>query len=112
MSKVFSVIELENGSCGINDIYVSGIPDAGDIEALEEFEELKESLEDGGQITAQFTAYSFGEGESEPADEEDLEHFKRNYEKLQQNDELDFLVSDSFNFAVEHEETEDEEYER
>lgn len=112
MSKVFSVIELENGSYGINDIYVSGIPDEDDIESLEEFEEIKESMEDGDQIIARFTAYSFGEGESEPADELDLEHFKKFFEKLQQNDELDFLVSDSFSFAVEHEETEDEEYER
>lgn len=112
MSKIFSVIELDNESCGINDIFVPGIPDADDIEALEEFEELKEGIEDGCQITARFTAYSIGDGESESADEDDLEYLKTNFEKLQQNDEFDFLLNDTFSFLVEKEEVEDEEYER
>lgn len=108
MSKVFSVVELENNSRAMESIYMPGIADAEEIEALEEFEELSALTEDGEHIMAKITAYSFGEGESVNANEEELKYFKENFDTLLHNDELDFLCSDSYSFTVEKEEWEEE----
>lgn len=76
MSKIFSVVELET-STGISDSgLMGGIPDREDVESSDLYLELLEDCSSSDYIDVKITSYSYGDGESEPAGEEDLKWIK------------------------------------
>ena len=76
MSKVFSLIEFETNT-GISESgLMGGIPDREDVESSDLYQELLEDCGSSDYIDVKITSYSYGEGESEPANEEDLEWIK------------------------------------
>ena len=76
MSKIFSVVELETNT-GISDnSLMGGIPDSDDVESSELYLELLEDCGSSDYIDVKISSYSYGDGESEPAGEEDLEWIK------------------------------------
>ncbi len=76
MSKVFSLIEFETNT-GISDSgLMGGIPDREDVESFDLYQELLEDCGSSDYIDVKITSYSCGEGESEPASDEDLEWIK------------------------------------
>lgn len=105
MSKIFSLVTLtaENGdTC---EFYASGIPqDCDDLADNEQYCDFIESL--GGQrVSAEIRAYSYGEGESECAGEDDLRHVAEHFEEMYQRDEIDWLQDAVFCLDVEQEQT-------
>jgi hypothetical protein len=76
MSKIFSVVELET-STGISASgLMGGIPDRGDIESSDLYQELLDDCGSSDYIEVRIASYSYGDGESEPASEKDLEWIK------------------------------------
>lgn len=76
MSKIFSVVELETDT-GISDSgLMGGIPDREDVESSDLYQELLGDCGGSEYIDVRITSYSYGDGESEPADEEELEWIK------------------------------------
>ena len=76
MSKIFSIVELET-STGISDSgLMGGIPDREDIESSDLYQELLEDCGSSDYIEVKIASYSYGDGESEPASEEDMEWIK------------------------------------
>lgn len=76
MSKIFSLVELETNT-GITDSgYMGGIPDREDIENSDNYQELLEDCGSTESIQVTVNSYTYGEGESEPADEKDLEYIR------------------------------------
>jgi len=95
MSKVFSFVELET-STGISDSgYMGGIPDREEIENSDLYQELLDDCGGTESIQVTVNSYTYGEGESEPADNKDLEYI-RSQKGFTDRDEVDWLQSDSF----------------
>lgn len=103
ISKIFSVVTLtaENGeTC---DLYASGIPrECDDLIDNDEYCDFIDGL-GGQQVRANVMAYLYGDGESEPADEDDLQHVAEHFEEMYQRDELTWLEDVCFRFDVEQE---------
>lgn len=90
MSKNFSFVELETNT-GISDSgYIGGIPDREDVKSSDLYQELLENC--GGTESIQVTVNSctYGEGESEHADEGDLEYI-RSQKDFTDRDEVDWV---------------------
>jgi len=95
MSKIFSFVEIETNT-GISDRgYMGGIPDREDMESSDLYQELMEDCGDTESIQVTVNSYTYGEGESEPADDKDLEYI-RSQKDFTERDEVDWLQSDSF----------------
>ena|SRR5659263_397413 len=76
MSKIFSVVELETNT-GISDSgLMGGIPDHEDVEGSYLYQELVEDCGGSEYINVTVNSYSYSEGESENASDEDLEWIK------------------------------------
>lgn len=76
MSKIFSVVELETNT-GIHDSgLMGGIPDREDVESSDLYQELVEDCGDSEYINVTVNSYIYGNGESENANDEDLEWIK------------------------------------
>ena len=102
MSKTFSFVELETDT-GISDSgYMSGIPDRDDVENSDPYCELMEDCGGTESIKVTVNSYTYGEGESEPADERDLEYI-RTQKNFTERDEVDWLQSDGFTIYPEQE---------
>lgn len=95
MSKLFSFVELETNT-GISDSgLMGGIPDREDVKNSDLYQELLEDCGDSASIQVTVNSYTYGEGESEPADDEDLEYI-RSRKDFTDRDEVDRLQSDIF----------------
>lgn len=102
MSKTFSFVELETDT-GISDSgYMGGMPDKEDVENSDLYCELMEDCGSAESIIVKVNSYTYGEGESEPADEKDLEYI-RSQKNFTERDEVDWLQSDSFTIHPEQE---------
>lgn len=99
MSKVFSIIVLSGDYSSVPDFFMPGNPSEDDIEVTDEFTQLVESGET--HITASVTSYVYGEGESEPASDEEVEFLSQNFEELDRKNEIDFLSSCKYGFSIE-----------
>lgn len=74
MCKIFSLVELETDT-GISESgYMGGIPDREDVENSDLYQELLEECGGIESIEITVNSYTYGEGESEPADDEDLKY--------------------------------------
>lgn len=95
MSKIFSVVELET-STGISDSgYMGGIPDREDVKKSDLYQELLEDCGDTASIQVTVNSYTYGDGEREHADDEDLEYI-RSQKDFTDRDEVEWLQSNSF----------------
>jgi hypothetical protein len=76
MSKIFSVVELETNTSISDSGLMGGIPDREDVEGSYLYQELVEDCGGSEYINVTVNSYSYGEGESENASDEDLEWIK------------------------------------
>lgn len=82
MSKVFSIIGLETNT-GIRDIgFMSGIPEAEDIQKSQLYQELIEDCEESEYIMVNIKSFRYGDGELQEATPEDLNWLKSHPEFL------------------------------
>lgn len=95
MSKIFSLVELETNTGVFDSGYMGGIPDREDIENSDIYQDLLEDCGGAESIQVTVNSYSYGEGESQPADGKDLEYI-RAQKNFTERDEVDWLQSDSF----------------
>lgn len=102
MSKIFSFVELETDTGVFDSGYIGGIPDQEDIENSDLYSDLLEDCGGAASIKVTVNSYTYGEGESEPADEKDLEYI-RTQKNFTERDEVDWLQSDSFTIYPEQE---------
>lgn len=105
MSKIFSFVTLTAENGGTCEFYASGIPqDCDDLADSEQYCDFIEGV--GGQrVSAEIRAYSYGEGESERADDDDLKYVAEHFEEMYQRDEIDWLQDAALCFDVEQEQT-------
>jgi len=93
MSKQFSFVELTADNGIFLSGYVSGSPcDTDDMESNDIFIDLIEEYSDIEMVEVKVQTFLYGEGESEPADESDLEVINADINFLKR-DEVDFLCS-------------------
>ena len=72
ISKIFSVVELE-ASTGIQESgLMGGIPDREGVESSDFYQKLMEDCGYSKYVSIKVASYSYGDGESENASEEDL----------------------------------------
>ncbi|AFV02339.1 MULTISPECIES: hypothetical protein [Dehalobacter] len=95
MSKIFSLVELEANTGITYSGYMSGMSDREDVENSDLYQELLEDCGGTESIKVTVNSYTYGEGGSEPADDEDLEYI-RSQKDFTDRDEVDWLQSDSF----------------
>ena len=100
MSKIFSFVELETSSGRYISDYIGEMPDRDDIENSDLYQTLLEDCDGTESIHVTINSYTYGEGESEPADDEDLEYI-RLQKDFTDRDEVDWLQSDGFTLYLE-----------
>ena len=77
MSMVFSVVTVSDGAFEV-ELVVGGIPHCfDDLVGWEEFDEFAEEVPAEDEIEVHATAYMFGKGEADAADENDVECIKK-----------------------------------
>lgn len=99
-SIVFSEVELSVGSSGIC-FLASGIPDQYDVEDLDQFIEFTEGLDEEADIDVSVRSYVFGRGQSEHADESELEYIEAHREEIESEYGIDMIQSGSFSVFYE-----------
>lgn len=96
MSKQFSFVELTADNCVFVSGYVSGSPcDTDDMESNDIYIDLIEEYSDIETVEVNGQTFLFGEGESEPADESDLEIISADINFLKRDD-VELLCSICF----------------
>ncbi|MHB8076917.1 hypothetical protein [Desulfosporosinus fructosivorans] len=97
MSKIFSVVELEANTGIQENRLMGGIPDREGVESSDFYQELMEDCGDSKYVSIKVASYSYGDGESENASEEDLNWIKSqpnfiNSDEVTPLQDADFII--------------------
>jgi hypothetical protein len=103
LSNVFSIVTLTaNESQESIETYVSGRPSC--LEDLLDCESIREYIYDLSQVetvSVEVQSYIYGDGESENADEDDLKYFKKHFDEMIAENDVDQIGKYSFEIDLE-----------
>ena len=105
MSKLFSKVTLiaDNGST--DEFFCGGIVNCEeDLENVDAYADFLEDNPDAKSIEVESRAYSYGEGESENPDDEELTEIANMGDEFLNNDEVDEIESSNFIILTDNEE--------
>ena len=96
-SFIFSEVEFRTEDKS-SSFYAAGIPDQYNVDDFNEFDDFLGELEDDTLIHVNVSSYLFGDGESDHADEDELEYIKDNFDKIDNEYGISLIQSDSFHY--------------
>lgn len=105
MSKLFSKVTLTADNGSTDEFFCNGIVNCEeDLENVDAYEEFLEDNLDAESIEVESSAYSYGEGESENADDEELTEIANMGDDFIRSDEVDEIESSNFVILTDNEE--------